>query len=528
MFLKESNSYFLPEAVRRADKTAAEKFSVPSVILMENAAANAAREVTAFAPDALRFVILAGHGNNGGDGFALARHLAHTDGCKDIVVIKTRDDISYSGDAAVNLSILRAMQCNCSKKSSPTLKIYDSHELADEDITKLIVNADIVIDALLGTGASGAPHGQVARLITLSDAAKKIIAMDIPSGIDPSYGKVYTPHINADMTVTFLVPKRGMAFCPAKNACGKVVTANIGLPAEYLLTNEDCLQIFCADDARKVIPTIRSDIHKTMRGNLLIFSGSERYRGAPLLAARGALRAGCGLVYLAVPDFIAENVFIALPEAIVIPIQTNSHGDIDSLSAIKEISALLPNFTAAAAGPGCGRSAETGKIFKWLWEECSKPLLLDADMLWFYAQNADVITPREDVLITPHSAEAARILGLTAAQVNEDRLSAAVRLREKAGTALLKGRDTLVTSKDKLRLIGSGSSALAVPGSGDVLTGVAGAFMASGMEIADAAAAAAFIHGSAGEALEERFGRRGSLASEIADEIPLQLKKLGY
>ncbi|MCR5336371.1 MAG: NAD(P)H-hydrate dehydratase, partial [Synergistes sp.] len=207
---------------------------------------------------------------------------------------------------------------------------------------------------------------------------------------------------------------------------------------------------------------------------------------------------------------------------IIIPLPVKD-GELSVPEAKDLLSKAMEKCSAVAAGPGCGRSASIDGIFCWLWQSCRLPMLLDADMLWFFARSKDTLAPRSDVLLTPHSAEAGRILGITASEVDMNRAASVRALAEKTGSALLKGRNTLVFSNNGLMMINAGSPALAVPGSGDVLSGVIAAFIASGKSVADAAAAGALAHALAGEALEEKYGTRGALASEIADEIPALL-----
>lgn len=507
--------YYFPADIRRADVVAAEECGVPSVVLMENAAKSAAREAELLA-DGVRgpFVVLAGVGNNGGDGFAAARHLLI--GGADVVVLKCADDERYKNDAAVNLSILRRLK-------SEKLRICDTPEMTDAEISALLDEAACVMDGLLGTGTTGAPRKEAARLLALLDGRQNVVALDIPSGIDPASGAVYEPCAKAAVTVTFLAPKFGMAFEPAKSVCGKVVTADIGVPPFALLPEEPALTLLTGGDMRSLMPQLPRDVHKTQRGNVLIIAGSAEYRGAPLLAARGALRAGAGLVFLAVPEFIAPYASERLPEAIVVPLAVKS-GEILSRDAENVLSEIAPKCGSVVAGPGCGRSDGADELFVWLWHRCALPMLLDADMLWFFARHRAELPPRGDVLLTPHSAEAGRILGMSAAEVDSQRAECARKLTYKTGNALLKGRDTLVASGCGLKMIGAGSPVLAVPGSGDTLSGIIGAFIASGMSVGDAAAAGALAHAKAGEALEAKRGVRGTLATEIADEIPSILR----
>lgn len=508
-------NFYMPADIREADNIAAAKYGVPSVVLMENAAKNAARAAVELAGDPKdRFVILAGRGNNGGDGFAAARHLLI--GGAAVTVLKSDADEVYKNDAAVNLAILRRFD-------GERLRIFDTPELTDSEISSLIGGARCVIEGLLGTGTSGAPRKEPARLMRLLEGCKNVLALDIPSGIDPESGGVYEPCIRAAETVTFLAPKYGMAFCPAADCCGRIITADIGVPPEAILPERPKMSLYESGDLHRMLPEISRNIHKTERGNLLVYAGSGSYRGAPLLTVRGALRAGAGLVFAAVPDFIAPHISAELPEAIVLPLATRN-GEVEGTSASAVISEWLPKCAALVAGPGCGRSEGVEELFLWLWKNCRLPLLLDADMLWFYGRNLSELAPRADVLLTPHSAEAGRILGLTPAEVDSKRAECVLSLTAKTGQALLKGRNTLVASSEELRMIAAGSPSLAVPGSGDVLSGIIGAFIAAGIPIADAATAGALAHGLAGEALEARLGVRGALAGEIADEIPAVLK----
>ncbi|MBR4401513.1 MAG: NAD(P)H-hydrate dehydratase [Synergistes sp.] len=505
--------YYFPADIRRADVIASEKCGVPSVVLMENASKNAAAEAAAIAQGDGPFVILAGVGNNGGDAFAAARHLLIQG--RDVIVLKCAADDGYKGDAAVNLSVLRRIGC-------ARLKLLDTADMADTEITKALNCASCIIDGLLGTGTSGAPRNEPARIISLLSGRGNILSLDIPSGTDPENGSVYEPCVKASATVTFLAPKFGMALEPARSACGRVITADIGVPPYAVLPGEPAVTLLSREDMRSLLPVISRDIHKTKRGNVLIIAGSSEYRGAPLLTALGALRAGAGLVFLAVPEFMAQYAIEKLPETIVLPLPEKD-GRMCVPEAKEMLFKVMEKCSAVAAGPGCGRSVSVERLFSWLWQSCKLPMLLDADMLWFFASHKETLAPRSDVLLTPHSAEAGRILGITASEVDLNRAASVRVLSEKAGSALLKGRNTLIYSDDGLKMIDAGSPALAVPGSGDVLTGVIGAFMASGMKAADAAAAGALAHALAGEALEEKYGTRGTLASEIADAIPAML-----
>ena len=507
--------YFDPEDVRMADLLAVEKYGIPTLTLMENAGMNAAGELMRVCPACDKFLILAGHGNNGGDGFVAARHLLQAG--KKVYVITSAETDKYKGDALQNLGTL--LHGNYSN-----LTIKTSKEMSDNEIITLAENCDFIADALLGTGTSGAPRGEAARLINLCNNKGPIMAFDIPSGIDPKTGEVYTPCIKADITITFLVPKTGMLLSPANEMCGRIITGGIGIEACKVLDIKNCVASYDKTDLPMLLPHIGRDIHKGRRGAVLIFGGSWNYRGAPVLAALGALRSGAGLVVLAVPDYMVESASIVIPEAVFVPLKTIN----DNISAdffAEAVSPWIQKCGSVVFGPGIGRGPSLKKITAWFWQNCSKPLLLDADALYFVAALQNDLEYRPDVVITPHSGEAASILKTNADKINAERLYSCRELTKKAGVAVLKGKNTLIASHNaETRMATDGSPALAVPGSGDVLSGSIGAFLASGLSVFDAATAGVITHAAAGSALEEKYGLRGTLAREIADELPFILK----
>lgn len=273
------------------------------------------------------------------------------------------------------------------------------------------------------------------------------------------------------------------------------------------------------DDLAALLRPIPRDVHKGEKGGSLIFGGSWNYRGAPVLAALGALRSGAGIVVLAVPDFIADAASVLVPEAVFAPLPTTG-GVIRENGVRLALEQWREKCASAVIGPGIGRDKSMMPIIELIWNGWNKPLLLDADALFFFSTLKESLRKRNDAVITPHSGEAGNILGLTAAEVNAHRLVSAQRLTEKVGVAVLKGMDTVVARGGENRVIKEGSPSLAVPGSGDVLSGAISAFMAAGAEPFDAATAGALLHAAAGSGLEKKIGPRGVLAREIADELP--------
>ena len=506
--------YFEPEHIKEADILAVGKYGLTSLELMKNAGSNAAREILKRYPDALCFTILAGPGNNGGDGFVAAKSLL-LKGLR-VTVILSSEINAYSGDAKISLDSLITL-----KESNCTIKL--SINLSDRELREISANADCMIDSLLGTGSRGAPRGEVERMIRECKNNRAVVALDIPSGIDPLTGNIYDLCIKADLTVTFLAPKRGMCFSPAYEMCGTVVTADIGITPDKVLDGRESILSFVRDDISDLLPSLQRHIHKGDRGGVLILGGSINYRGAPLLAGLGALRSGAGLVVLAIPDFMADSVSLILPEAIIVPLKTNN-GEILPQSAAEAAVSWEKRCGVSVVGPGLGRGSSSGSILEWFWNKWKKPLLVDGDGLYFLSGSNFTPEFRENAVLTPHSGEAAALLGITHEKVGTDRIGTALTLTRTAGTVLLKGMDTVICSKGKdTTIIKGGSPSLAIPGSGDVLSGSAGALMASGMPIWDAVRVGAAAHAAAGALLEAKYGIRGALAREIADALPFTL-----
>jgi NAD(P)H-hydrate epimerase len=498
--------YYTGSSVREADRAAFEKLGVPEAVLMENAGRSAAEALIRRRPYDRNFLILCGPGNNGGDGFVVARHLALWR--REPTVLCT-DNVDKYKDAAASAS--------ASARNSG-VRWFCSRDLSDEDIAGLVKGAGVVVDALLGTGSDGAPRGEVVRIIGLCPDDLRVVSLDIPSGVDPDTGETYGAALRAEATLTFLAEKVGLAVSPGCLHSGEVEVCGIGVAPDLVLSASHALSGYDSSDVPSLRPKIPKDVHKSGRGALMIVGGSDNFRGAPVLAALGALRAGCGLVFLAVPDFIVPQASALLPEAIFLPLPSRD-GFIRFKSLEKTVSPWFEKCDALVVGPGIGREMETETITGWLCKEWKKPILVDADALHHVAnieRNANLSHRRESVVITPHEGEAAHLLGTSVKKVAAGRLLACVELAEKFGTALLKGPHTLVCDGSERRVILEGGPRLAVPGSGDVLSGAIGALLASGISCIDAATLGAVLHGASGTA---RGRTDGLLARELAWRI---------
>ena len=496
--------YYESSSVREADRIASEELGIPGIALMENAGRGAAETLLRRYPHGQKFLILCGPGNNGGDGFVVARHLSIWG--RTAAVVCTMNLEEYKGDSAT--------AALCAKNYG--INIVCSSDLSDDELSELMRRSDVIVDALIGTGSSGAPRGEVGRLVLLCDGRPRIVSLDVPSGVDPDTGEVYGTVLTAEMTITFLAEKVGLAVAPGYLHSGEVEVCGIGASPDRVLRGDCVLVGYDSSDIPKLRPKIPKDIYKGARGALLVVGGSSCFRGAPVLAAMGALRAGCGLVFLAIPDFMAEEASSILPEAIFLPLPTRN-GFIRYRTLSRSVAPWFEKCDAMVLGPGLGRSRETELVTGWLCREWKKPLLIDADALHNVAnieKSVNISSRKQNVVITPHHGEAASLLGTDSNDVAKNRLSSGAHLSDKFGTVLLKGPHTLICGDSVKRVILEGGPQLAIPGSGDVLSGVIGAFLASGMSCVDAATLGALVHGSAGNMCPD-----GVLARELAEKI---------
>lgn len=436
---------------------------MPSLALMETAGRACAEALLEFLPQArqLGVVVFAGPGNNGGDGWVLAR-LLHRSG-------------------------LRVQVLSAPGPRSPDCEVMAQAALGVGVAQVERVEAPFVgVDALLGTGQRSAPSGGVLDLIAVLARAQGVLAVDMPTGVSGDTGELLGEHVVPELTVTFGAARAGQLLRPER--VGHLVVADIGL-----LGGGSAACAFDGPAVAQLLPAFAADVHKGRRGHLGVFAGSEGMEGAASLVCLGALRAGCGLVTLH-SDIVPRG----LPVEVMHRRQDADH-DLD--------------LDAGAVGPGLGQSPQALR----LWRRLQVPSVFDADGLNGLGPRPQPSSfPR---VITPHPGEAARLLGITVAAVERDRLAALSSLHRIA-PALLKGRNTLISGAQP-RFNLTGGPMLATAGSGDVLTGIVGAFLARGLEATDALTAAAFVHGLAGEIAGD-----GCLASDIADAVPAAIARL--
>jgi NAD(P)H-hydrate epimerase len=489
-----------PEQAAALD-AACEARGIPTAALMERAGWHVAR----VAVDLLggtygrRIVVVAGKGNNGGDGLVAARYL---DAWGARVCVHLLED-GLRDPAAENLARL-------GPETGVVVRSFGQGAL-ERDLER----SDLAVDAIFGTGFRGAAEGSAASAIALlAEAGVPVVAVDVPSGVSAATGAVDGLAVNAEATVTFGALKPGLVLAPGVTHAGTPVVVDIGFPPDLVVSD---LALVEAGDVAAMLPVRAADAHKRSAGVVLVVGGSRDMTGAPALSALGAYRAGAGLVGIATVESrvavqqgrVAEAVFLGLPETAD---GTMAAGAVDVLLE------ALPRYHAVAIGPGLSTRSETAEAIRRLVAEGPLPMVLDADGLNAFAGRAAELAVREaPTVLTPHAGELARLLGEDVA----DRIGSARKLAAATGAVVLaKGHPTVVAAPDgEARVNPTGGPSLATGGTGDVLTGVVAAMLARGADPFDAATAAAYAHGTAGDLAGLDLGD-GATASDVAERLP--------
>ena len=491
-----NNTTFISSRDMLAIEANAEYFGLSLLQLMEMAGRGVAQEVTTRFTKEKKVALFCGLGGNGGDGFVAARHLLAAGFNVAVVVVGKSSDISHE-TALKNWQILQSM-----KKRLQFIEIKDSSTIPK-------VEADIVIDALLGTGTKGklkAPISQIVEYINKLSGFK--LAIDVPTGIDSDTGEVLGNAIKADLTVTFHKPKQGLE--KAKAYAGELVVVSIGLPAE--------MEHFAGPGDVALVAKHRNTIaHKGDFGRLLVIGGSEVFSGAPTLVALAALRTGVDIVYLAAPKKTAEAISSISPDLITIKLD----GENLNPNSIEKLKQYWDMVDAVVIGPGLGLKSETIEFVKNCLvevEKAGKPILLDADGLKAFASfKRELNVP---LVLTPHAGEYAILVGETLPEDQEKRVSAIQKNAKKLkATILVKGKVDIICSADHTKMNFTGNPGMTVGGTGDVLSGIVGGLLAQHSDPFEAAVAGAFVNGAAGDFVAAEIGYH-MVATDLIDWIP--------
>jgi len=502
------------EQMRELDNLTINKYGFPSIVLMENAGKSIAEIIETSYPDELKngIFIIAGPGNNGGDGFVIARHLLQK-GYRVSVCI-TIDESKYKGDALINLNIIKKLGINVFFADKPEKML---------ELNENIKNYQIIVDSIFGTGLKREIEGHFLSIIDLiNNARKHVISVDIPSGICGTTGKIFGTSVCADLTVTIGAEKTGLRTGEALSYTGKIICVDIGIPKKEIDNFQQKITLLDKPYIKSILKPRKKDSHKGSYGHVGIFAGSEGKTGAAILASLGCLRAGAGLTTLiSTPSTLKHP---AMPPEIMT-------FEIDGwdLKNFDEIMKIAEKFDSILIGPGIGLYAKTREFCLEFIKNIQKPVVLDADMLTNIAFDLNLLKntkfPR---ILTPHPGEMARLTGLSTAQVQTDRIGCAGKLSMATNSIIiLKGAGTVIAcSSGEISVNSTGNPGMAAGGTGDVLSGILGALLAQGYEAKEASQLGVYLHGLSGDFLAQKKGCAGITASEIAKKIPYSIKSL--
>ncbi|MDY6830408.1 MAG: NAD(P)H-hydrate dehydratase [Thermodesulfobacteriota bacterium] len=508
------------EEMRQMDRTTIESFGIPGRVLMENAGRGATGWLLETLPDTLerRIAVIAGRGNNGGDGFVMARYLAQRGA--EVTVFLLAEESKVSGDAKANLDLLSALNV-------PVICIPDEKSFARKKTT--LSHRHLFIDALLGTGLKFEVKGLFAKAIDfMNRSGRPVFAVDMPSGLDSDTGQPRGACVKATATATFGFAKPGQVLFPGAAFTGKLGVVDIGIPP------------FVADEADSrrwlLTPAIAAgylrprmpDAHKGSAGHLLAVAGSAGKTGAAAMVGIAAMRSGAGLVTLAVPAGINAIVESLATEVMTLPVGNTGCRMFDE-TCMDSILEQTTGKKALAIGPGMGTGPAAESMLRGLIEKTGLPMVIDADGLTCLADDPGMLSfVRNRAVLTPHPGEMGRLCGTTADQVQNDRIRCA---RDFARThqihLVLKGAGTVIAHPDGTVFVNrTGNPGMASGGMGDVLTGVIAGLVCQGYDIGIAARLGVFLHGLAGDIAAESGGKTGLLASDVSSTLPRALQTL--
>ncbi len=490
---------------------------VPGWELMESAGSSVVEAINEHFGDISGRVvtIICGKGNNGGDGFVVARYLHEKDVRVELFLLGDKETIK--GDARVNME-------RAEKKG-----IFVKEILGTDDLS---INRDsaLIIDAIFGTGFNGDIKPPLDHIIQLiNDHSAPVVAVDSPSGLDCASPKVADYTVFADLTVTFGLPKVGQTIYPGKDFCGLLLVADIGFPPEAIDEEEIDLSYLMEDEAAAMLPRRAPDSHKGDFGKLFVLAGSEGFTGAAAMSSDSGLRSGAGLVILGCPSGLNDILELKLTEVMTKPLPQVRNRRCLALRGLGEIRGMIKWADAVAVGPGIGTYHETRDLIFRLISKLDKPAVFDADALNLLAKNMDYLKNHSaPLVISPHPGEMSRLTGKTIEQIQKHRIEMALEFADEYNlVCVLKGAPSVIAAPSGQAWINStGNEGMATAGSGDVLTGLIGGFLAQGMMDFDAAVLGCYVHGAAGDLAYESLGSHGMIAGDILRMVPLALRRL--
>lgn len=507
--------------IQAIDKRSIEEFGIPSLILMENAGTMSALKLIELFPQIkdLIVAIFVGKGNNGGDGLVIARHLSNQGIDVRVYLIGEKP---AKGDALINLEIIQRLGLKI---------IHIDYSLTLQKELSSILEADILIDALLGTGASGEIKGIISEIIELLNSTDQpVISIDIPSGLDCDTGRPLGVCVQADYTFTLGLPKIGLLIYPGVEFVGQIILLDIGIPVQLLIDENIKVNLLQAKGIQSLLPVHPPFAHKGQCGRVVVLAGSIGMTGAATLCSQSVLSIGAGLVMLGIPESLNDIVETKLTEVITVPLPETESRTL-SIRAYEKIMPLLSNASAVVIGPGLGRNDETcvlvRTIVSQLTASISVPILIDADGIFALSQDKTIFNNiKSPVVITPHPGEMANFLEIDIKDVQADRLAIAQKTAQSYGiTVVLKGARTVIADKNGNCYINpTGNVGLATAGTGDVLAGFITGLIAQGLSSESACCLGVFLHGLCGDLVTKEKGTLSLVASDLINKLPEAIK----
>ncbi len=506
--------------MREIDRRATMEFAIPSLVLMENAgikSADLVLQLLAGEIKTMRIVIIAGPGNNGGDGLVAARHLMNGGAWVDTFIMAQEEELSI--DTRTNLLILQ-------KTGGNITWLQGEGDLYALELA--LLKADLVVDAIYGIGFKGILQEHAANIVCLvNKLAKLVLALDLPSGVEADTGRVHGEAIRARHTITFALPKPGLLLEPGREFAGHLTVADISIPR--LLCRDENIGLNLIDDelVQSFFKPRSPESHKGTYGHVLVIGGSPGMSGAVIMAAYGALRSGAGLVTAALPESLMPIIDHAGMELMTMPLEETSQTTI-ALEALPAIENLLDTVSVCVVGPGMSRFSEANALLRAILKRSGIPVLIDADGLNALEKDVGILASRQvPIVITPHPGEMARLTGKNIEEIQSQRLEIAREAaREWGVTVVLKGNKTLVAAPGgEVFLNIRGNPGMATAGSGDVLSGIIAGFIAQGMQVKHAAVVGVYLHALAGDEAAVSLGQRGLIAGDIINHLPGVIKK---
>lgn len=495
------------EGMNEMDSKSIEEWEIPSILLMEHAALAVMKKVLQKleVQDKKNVLIFAGHGNNGGDGFALARLLHNQNVLVHIIFVGEKTKLAK--DAEINYKMAQNLG----------ISIKTLQSLSEQEMIHHIQSSSIIVDAIFGTGLIREIAGDLRSSIDLMNQyGKYIISIDIPSGIQGNTGKILGTAVKAQETITFALPKLGLYLYPGAEYAGKITIADIGIPQEVIRTQSLYQHVLTAEEFKRKVPPRPLRTHKGSYGKIQLIAGSRGMPGAAILSAQAAYRTGAGLVHLCVPQSILSILGNQVKEGISTPLD-EKEGMI-SKKAWPKIQKVMKESDVVAIGPGLGQGEEVTEIAWKVIEEAEVPLVIDADGLNALSKNLSLLQQSQvPIILTPHIGEMSRLIQRPISYIisNPVEVVREFSARWNVITVLKDATSLIAHPNGEIYMNTTGNPGMATAGAGDVLTGIITSFIAQRCEPYEAAIMGTYLHGKAGDAAAKKAGLHGMMASDL-------------